>query len=218
MFARHRATHEAAPLTFANRVRNAASATPAFPTVNGAEASTPAPSPIPQTLTPKPVPASVPSPVAVPASEPEHLAPLPLPVAGQVVGQALPIYFVGDESHSMRGDPIAAVNQGLVELRDEVAKHPLIGKNVRFGIVTFADTAETRLKLSELREDLILPTLATRGRGTSYASAFEGSAAHDPRRYRAAEGERLAGAPAGGVLSLRRPAHRERGQVAGGAG
>ena len=139
MFARHRATHEAAPLTFANRVRNAASATPAFPTVNGAEASTPAPSPIPQTLTPKPVPASVPSPVAVPASEPEHLAPLPLPVAGQVVGQALPIYFVGDESHSMRGEPIAAVNhrsghnQGLVDLRDEVAKHPLIGKKVPFG-------------------------------------------------------------------------------------
>jgi uncharacterized protein YegL len=83
------------------------------------------------------------------------------------------MYFVGDESHSMAGAPIAAVNQGLLDLRDEVAKHPLIGKKVRFGIITFADTAETRLELSELNEGLLLPTLAPRGRGTSYASAFE---------------------------------------------
>ncbi len=93
--------------------------------------------------------------------------------AGAVVGQVLPMYFVGDESHSMAGDPIAAVNQGLVDLRDEVAKHPLIGKKVRFGIITFAETAQTRLELSELSEDLVLPTLSPRGRGTSYASALE---------------------------------------------
>ena len=83
------------------------------------------------------------------------------------------MYFVGDESHSMAGEPIAAVNQGLIDLRDEVAKHPLIGKKVRFGIITFAETAQTRLELSELSEDLVLPTLAPRGRGTSYASALE---------------------------------------------
>ena len=73
----------------------------------------------------------------------------------------------------MAGAPMAAVNHGLIDLRDEVAKHPLIGKKVRFGVVTFADTAETRLELSELSEELILPTLSPRGRGTSYASAFE---------------------------------------------
>src|ERR1700733_11296402 len=115
-------------------------------------------------------------------SEPAVPAPVAAePVMGEAVqaptrsmiGQVLPMYFVGDESHSMAGDPIAAVNQGLVDLRDEVAKHPLIGKKVRFGIITFADTAETRLQLSELSEDLVLPTLAPRGRGTSYASALE---------------------------------------------
>jgi uncharacterized protein YegL len=127
----------------------------------------------PQAATPTPVAASTPHPVAAPASDTDHLASPPPPAAGQVVGQVLPMYFVGDESHSMRGHPIAAVNQGLVDLRDEVAKHPLIGKKVRFGIITFADTAETRLELSELSEDLMLPTLSTRGRGTSYASAFE---------------------------------------------
>lgn len=126
-----------------------------------------------QAATPTPVAASTPQPVAAPASDTDHLASPPPPAAGRVVGQVLPMYFVGDESHSMRGDPIAAVNHGLVDLRDEVAKHPLIGKKVRFGIITFADTAETRLELSELSEDLILPTLSTRGRGTSYASAFE---------------------------------------------
>ncbi len=113
----------------------------------------------------------VPAPAAA-GSETATTLPAPAP-AGTVIGQVLPMYFVGDESHSMAGDPIAAVNQGLIDLRDEVAKHPLIGKKVRLGIITFADTAETRLQLSELSEDLVLPALAPRGRGTSYASALE---------------------------------------------
>ena len=115
----------------------------------------PAPTPTPASPEPatEPVPGSAPAPV--------------------VIGQVLPMYFVGDESHSMAGGPIEAVNQGLLDLRDEVAKHPLIGKKVRFGIITFADSAQTRLELSELSEELILPTLSPRGRGTSYASAFE---------------------------------------------
>ncbi len=121
-------------------------------------------------------PVSAPPPMPVPAlgGAPLTSAATDTPArAGTVIGQVLPMYFVGDESHSMAGAPIAAVNQGLVDLRDEVAKHPLIGKKVRFGIITFADTAQTRLELSELSEELILPTLAPRGRGTSYASALE---------------------------------------------
>jgi uncharacterized protein YegL len=117
-----------------------------------------------------PAPVGAPEP-AVPA--PVAAAPPPPVAPGTIIGQVLPMYFVGDESHSMAGDPIAAVNQGLMDLRDEVAKHPLIGKKVRFGIITFADTAQTRLELSELTEDLILPVLAPRGRGTSYATALE---------------------------------------------
>jgi uncharacterized protein YegL len=114
------------------------------------------------------MPPPVPAPADTPAARPAGGAP-----AATVIGQVLPMYFVGDESHSMAGEPIAAVNRGLLDLRDEVAKHPLIGKKVRFGIITFADTAETRLELSELSEDLVLPTLSPRGRGTSYASALE---------------------------------------------
>ncbi len=124
------------------------------------------------------VPATPPEPAS-----PEPPAPAPVaatPVAAHpsaeavaAVGQVLPIYFVGDESHSMAGAPIDAVNEGLADLRDEVAQHPLIGKKVRFGIITFAHSAETRLELSELTAELMLPTLSPRGRGTSYASAFE---------------------------------------------
>jgi uncharacterized protein YegL len=104
---------------------------------------------------------------------PEDLAPPAAPARPAMLGQVLPIYFVADESHSMRGAPIAAVNQGLLDLRDEVARHPLIGKKVQFAIIAFADTAEVRLSLSELSEELVLPTLTPRGRGTSYASALE---------------------------------------------
>ncbi len=114
---------------------------------------------------------AAPTPVAAPDAG-EFTPPAPR-APGVVVGQVLPIYFVADESHSMRGAPIAAVNQGLVDLRDEVAQHPLIGKKVQFAVITFADTAEVPLSLSALSEDLVLPTLAPRGRGTSYASALQ---------------------------------------------
>ncbi len=119
--------------------------------------------------------AAVPTPVAAPASVGEP----PAPVAA-VVGQVLPIYFVGDESHSMAGDPIAAVNRGLIDLRDEVAKHPLIGKKVRFGIITFADTAQTRLELSELseaRREFSSPPWATRRRSRCVAARSRRSSA-----------------------------------------
>ena len=119
-----------------------------------------------------PPPVAAPEAGPAPGSKPGLWAGQPA-AAESVIGQVLPMYFVGDESHSMAGDPIAAVNQGLIDLRDEVAKHPLIGKKVRFGIITFAESAQTRLELTELSEDLVLPTLAPRGRGTSYASALE---------------------------------------------
>ena len=151
-----------ASLSSLDPIQRAAGAAPTSPTASTADAAAAMSTPVQAR--------SIPTPVAAPAYAPEDAG---AQLTGQVIGQVLPIYFVGDESHSMRGDPVAAVNHGLVELRDEVAKHPLIGKKVRFGIITFADTAETRLELSELSEDLVLPTLSTRGRGTSYASAFE---------------------------------------------
>ena len=110
------------PLTLANRVRNAAGAAPALRTVNGGEASSPG---------------SVPYSGAFDASTAcsRGLIPWPPPRRslstsprcrarrrGRVVGQVLLIYFVGVESDSMRGSSHRRGHQGLVELRDEVAK------------------------------------------------------------------------------------------------
>ncbi len=141
-----------------------------------AKPASPAPPPASSAVPPASVPeptVAVPDPGGPPSPALGDGAGAGAAAPGTIVGQVLPIYFVGDESHSMAGAPIAAVNQGLLDLRDEVAKHPLIGKKVRFGVITFADTAETRLELSELSEELLLPTLSPRGRGTSYASALE---------------------------------------------
>ena len=63
-------------------------------------------------------------PATTPLGEPATAVEPVVPSGGSapaVIGQVLPMYFVGDESHSMAGDPIAAVNQGLIDLRDEVA-------------------------------------------------------------------------------------------------
>jgi uncharacterized protein YegL len=150
-----------------------ADAPPPAPADAPADAPTPAPADAPaDARAPTRAGASADARAPTRADAPATGPPADAPTAS-VVGQVLPMYFVGDESHSMVGAPIAAVNRGLLDLRDEVAKHPLIGKKVRFGIITFADTAETRLELSELSEDIVLPTLSTRGRGTSYASALE---------------------------------------------
>jgi uncharacterized protein YegL len=89
-----------------------------------------------------------------------------------VVGEVLPMYFVGDVSWSMDGDPIDALNQALGGMLDGVAESPAIGERVRFGIVTFSDTAASVFDLAELSDDMILPTLVCQGSGTSYTAVF----------------------------------------------
>ena len=89
-----------------------------------------------------------------------------------VVGEVLPMYFVGDVSWSMDGDPIDSLNQALSGLLDGVAESPAIGERVRFGIVTFADTASSVFDLAELSDDMVLPSLSCQGNGTSYTAVF----------------------------------------------
>lgn len=87
-------------------------------------------------------------------------------------GEVLPIYFVGDESYSMDGEPISQLNEALLKLRDAAAKSPIMGERVRFGIVTFAGDALCRLELGPLTDDMEMPPLASRDGGTSYRSVF----------------------------------------------
>lgn len=89
-----------------------------------------------------------------------------------VMGEVLPMYFVGDVSMSMAGEPIGALNEALSGLRDGVAQSPSIGEKVRFAIITFAGSATSVLDIAELSDDMALPVLECEGNGTNYTAIF----------------------------------------------
>lgn len=89
--------------------------------------------------------------------------------AGQ---QVLPFYLVCDESGSMSGSPIDAINAALPELHQEIGANPVVADKTQFCIIGFSDDAEVLLPLSDLSQVTELPILETRG-GTSFASAFQ---------------------------------------------
>ena len=83
-----------------------------------------------------------------------------------------PFYLCLDVSQSMAGEPIAQVNAELPQIRASVGQDPTVAEVVRFGIVTFSDSARTVLPLSDLALVESMPRLDVEGR-TSYAAAFE---------------------------------------------
>ena len=85
--------------------------------------------------------------------------------------QVLPFYIVCDESSSMDGASIAAVNDGIVELFDEVTSDPFTDAKFRFGIIVFNDTASVLLPLTQLKDVMQVPVCVASG-STSYGSAF----------------------------------------------
>lgn len=91
---------------------------------------------------------------------------------GQQTARVLPFYFVCDESVSMRGEPLDAINAGLEALRAEMTRAPQAAARTRLGIIGFSGDAEIRLPLSDLSSLDVLPKLRARG-GTRYGPAFE---------------------------------------------
>jgi len=83
----------------------------------------------------------------------------------------LPFYLVCDESGSMAGAPIDAINNAMPELHHEIGTNPVVADKTQFGIIGFSDSAEVLLELSDLSQVTSLPTVAHKG-GTSYASAL----------------------------------------------
>lgn len=83
----------------------------------------------------------------------------------------LPFYLVCDESYSMQGAPIDAMNAALPDLHREIGTNPLVCDKTRFSIVTFSDDASVLQPLSDLSQVTQLPELQVSG-GTSYASVF----------------------------------------------
>lgn len=93
------------------------------------------------------------------------------PAAPQAA-RVLPFYFVCDESVSMRGEPLEAINSGLEALRGELVRTREAAARTRLGIIGFSADAEIRLPLSDLSSLHVLPKLRARG-GTRYGPAFD---------------------------------------------
>lgn len=85
--------------------------------------------------------------------------------------QILPFYLVCDESGSMSGESIDAINQALFELHQEIGSNPVVADKTQFCIIGFSSTAEALLPLSDLSQVTALPILEAHG-GTSFAAAF----------------------------------------------
>jgi len=85
--------------------------------------------------------------------------------------QVLPFYIVCDESLSMEGAKLDAVNQGLPKLHQAVASDPIVNDKVRVGVISFSDTAEELVPLTKLSDLQQMPGLVSKG-STSYTAAF----------------------------------------------
>jgi uncharacterized protein YegL len=100
-----------------------------------------------------------------------------------------PFYLCLDVSQSMSGEPIEQVNAELPQVRARVGQDAAVAEVVRFGIITFSDTARTLLALTDLALVESIPRLDVEG-GTSYSAAFE-------HMRRVIEGDYHAGRAAG---------------------
>jgi uncharacterized protein YegL len=85
--------------------------------------------------------------------------------------QILPFYLLCDESGSMAGDPLDAINKSLPELHMEIGSNPVVSDKTRFCLMGFSDVAEVLLPLSDLSTVSSMPSLQPSG-GTDYTSAF----------------------------------------------
>lgn len=84
----------------------------------------------------------------------------------------LPFYIVVDVSFSMSGKKIQSANLILPQVRDSIAKNPILSDKVRIALLEFSDVAKVRMPLCDITDPhLQLPTLTPQG-GTSYAAAF----------------------------------------------
>jgi uncharacterized protein YegL len=85
--------------------------------------------------------------------------------------EILPVYAVCDESGSMAGEPIAAINNALPELHQEIGSNPALCDRARFGLIAFSDDAHVLLELCDLSDLREMPGLSADGM-TNYGAAL----------------------------------------------
>ncbi|GAA1802186.1 vWA domain-containing protein [Actinomadura chokoriensis] len=86
--------------------------------------------------------------------------------------QVLPFYLVCDESSSMAGEPINAINQSLPELHQEIGSNPVVADKTRFCLISFNHEAQVLLPLSDLSNVTSMPAVTPSG-GTDYGTVFD---------------------------------------------
>lgn len=96
--------------------------------------------------------------------------------AGGVSEQAnditlLLVYLLLDESVSMTGGPIEAINRALPELLGALVEHPSVSGVMRVSIIAFSEQAETLVELSDLVDLKTIPGLSPKS-STKYGAAF----------------------------------------------
>ena len=85
----------------------------------------------------------------------------------------LPFYIVCDESGSMGPNGgINAINGALPELHATIASDPLVSDKCRIGLITFSDTAEELMSLTNLADVVAMPGMQARGL-TNYGQVFD---------------------------------------------
>lgn len=108
-------------------------------------------------------------------------APLELPTEGRSESapagadgrpRVLPFYGLLDESGSMDGSPIRAINEALPRLHSAICEDFDVDSIVRFSLIAFASDADVTLPLCELSTVDTLPGVTAHGT-TSYARAFQ---------------------------------------------
>ncbi|GAA3636642.1 VWA domain-containing protein [Streptomyces chitinivorans] len=85
--------------------------------------------------------------------------------------QILPFYMVCDESGSMSGPGVDAINDALPELHQEISTNPSVADKIRFALIGFSTQASVLQPLADLSELTELPSLSAGG-VTSFGSAF----------------------------------------------
>jgi uncharacterized protein YegL len=86
--------------------------------------------------------------------------------------QVLPFYLVCDESSSMAGGPIDAINESLPKLHQEIGGNPVVADKTRFCLIGFSHEAQVLLPLADMSDVTSVPALTASG-GTSYSVALD---------------------------------------------
>ena len=85
--------------------------------------------------------------------------------------QVWPFYFLCDESASMSGAPINVVNESLQKIWSELIKSPALSDKAWVSVISFSDTAEVLVPLTDLQELTSMPGCTVGGQA-NYANAF----------------------------------------------